>query len=256
MTAGRILTEIGMICANTARTKIYLQALIQSGIHPNRVLIMETGGKEILPGQRQVDSAAAADRSQDHTTIVLGMRFDADRSLTAILSDAGIPFDIIDSVDINSDIVISRLSACNEAVFIYSGIGGAILRRPVLSVGKRFLHVHGGYLPQYKGSTTNYYSWLHGDGCGASSIFLEPALDSGPILFRKTFPPPPKDCDFDYLYESAMRAHVLVKTLETYVSTGRWQPTAQAAGSGDVYYIIHPVLRHLALFQLESEPIP
>ena len=39
MASARIVLEIGMICANTARTKIYLQALIQSGYLPKRVLI-------------------------------------------------------------------------------------------------------------------------------------------------------------------------------------------------------------------------
>ena len=41
-----------------------------------------------------------------------------------------------------------------------------------LNIEKKFLHVHGGYLPDYKGSTTNYYSLINENTIGASAIFL------------------------------------------------------------------------------------
>ena len=54
-----------------------------------------------------------------------------------------------------------KLKEAGPEIIIYSGYGGVILKEKVLSQGKKFLHVHGGFLPQYKGSTTNYYSILN-----------------------------------------------------------------------------------------------
>ena len=51
----------------------------------------------------------------------------------------------------------------------------------------KFLHIHGGYVPAFKGSTTNYYSLLAEGQLGASAIFLTEDLDSGPKLHRQKF---------------------------------------------------------------------
>ena len=59
----------------------------------------------------------------------------------------------------------------NCEVIIYSGYGGGIIGKRLLGIDKKFLHVHGGYLPDYPGSTTNYFSILKEDKVGASAIF-------------------------------------------------------------------------------------
>ena len=43
--------------------------------------------------------------------------------------------------------------------------------RKILSLEKYYLHIHGGPLPQYRGSTTKYYSLLKSNTVGASAIF-------------------------------------------------------------------------------------
>ena len=55
---------------------------------------------------------------------------------------------------------IEVIKNTDEQTLIYSGYGGTLLRAEVLGTGKKFLHIHGGYIPDYKGSTTNYYSVL------------------------------------------------------------------------------------------------
>ena len=109
--------------------------------------------------------------------------------------------------------------------------------------GKRFLHVHGGYLPDYKGSTTNYYSLLDGNNMGATSIFLSEEIDSGPILVKKQFPAPDDRKDIDHFYDSILRAKVLVDTLKEYSMNGKFIFGENTNGKGETYYIIHPVLK-------------
>ena len=54
-----------------------------------------------------------------------------------------------------------------------------LLKEKILDTGKKFLHIHGGYLPDYKGSTTNYYSLINENTIGASAIFLTLLMYNG-----------------------------------------------------------------------------
>ena len=87
---------------------------------------------------------------------------------------------------------------------------------------EKFLHVHGGFLPDYKGSTTNYYSLLAEGSVGATAIFLTVEIDSGPILNRCKFPVPPDTLEIDHIYDSAARAKVLIQTLKEYQEKGEF----------------------------------
>jgi methionyl-tRNA formyltransferase len=82
---------------------------------------------------------------------------------------------------------------------------------------------------------------------GASSLFLSEEIDSGPVLLRRSFPSPPDMTEIDHVYDSAVRAKVLVETLERYRKTGEWQFELANNIGGETYYIIHPVLKHIAI---------
>ena len=81
----------------------------------------------------------------------------------------------------------------------------------------------------------------------ASSIFLTEKIDCGPILKRRKFPPPPNCEQIDHFYDSAARAFVLVETLKDFVKHGEWRYADTLNKGGGVFYIIHPVLKHLAI---------
>ena len=53
----------------------------------------------------------------------------------------------------------------------------------------------------------------------------------------------------DYEYDSKIRAEVLVETIREYLKQGHFMPLPQAQQGGEDYYIIHPVLKHLALLK-------
>ncbi len=220
------LPDIAMIVSATKRTDEYVRALVENNLLPNFMLIMQNKSGHILPGQ-----------SSENTT----------KYLDEIIKKENIPFKYIDSTDINSDTVFEAITMRPESVFIYSGYGGSILRNRILNAGKKFLHIHGGFLPDYKGSTTNYYSLINENSCGASSIFLDEQIDGGPILLRKHFPPPEDRSRIDYNYDSMIRAKVLVETLQMYIKNGRWKFEIAENTEGETYYIIHPLLKHIAI---------
>ena len=51
----------------------------------------------------------------------------------------------------------------------------------------------------------------------------------------------------DYLYDSIFRSKVLIETLRTYAARGQWEILHEISGEGETYYIIHPVLKHIAI---------
>ena len=222
-----ILDDMAMIAADTSRTAVYLDSLAQAELIPGHVIVMRSVGTDRLPGQQGTSPEG--------------------RSLDNILRKACISVDYLDSPDINSPEVVEAITNRPESVMIYSGYGGAILRAAVLGTGKRFLHVHGGYLPDFKGSTTNYYSLIANNTCGASAIFLTNDIDGGPLLLRRKFPAPTDRTTIDHGYDSSIRAKVLVEVIRRHIDQGDWRAVEVREGSGELYFIIHPVLKHIAI---------
>lgn len=242
------LADIAMIAADTSRSRAYLQALARHRLLPNFVLLLEHTSDKPLPGQLVKDPFA--EESQlvvEVDELWSETAFDPTLPIKALLDELEIPWQASQSKDINDPLVVEAIRRREETVFIYSGYGGALLRKDVLGTGKHFLHVHGGYLPDFKGSTTNYYSLLAENTLGASAIFLSEEIDSGPVLLRKKFPPPADRLEIDHIYDSAARARVLIETLQNYVKSGQWEFELPENSGGETYYIIHPVLKHLAI---------
>ena len=238
-----------MIAADTSRTRAYLAALERHDLLPSFVLLLiDVSTQAEMPGQldRSAFHSEQKENSSDQA-IWSEAGFDPSTPLVPWMERLGVRFEISGSREINDNSVIDLLERSEPSVFIYSGYGGGLLREDVLSCGKRFLHVHGGYLPNYKGSTTNYYSLLAEDAIGASAIFLTQEIDCGPVLTRRRFPPPLDRANIDHVYDSAARAKVLVETLEKYNSQGDWSFEFPDNSGGETYYIIHPVLKHLAI---------
>ena len=242
------LRDIGMIAGDTSRSRAYLQALVRNELFPNHVLLLGHESDILLPGQKEKSQF-----NQENEQIVESdecwseAHFDLTRPINVLLDESAISYEVFTSRDINEPSVVGAVRQRSESVFIYSGFGGALLRKDILNTGKRFLHVHGGYLPDYKGSTTNYYSLITENTFGASAIFLSEEIDSGPVLLRRKFPPPINRQAIDYIYDTGARAKVLVETLQNYLRCGRWEVELSDNSGGETYYIIHPVLKHIAI---------
>lgn len=220
------LKDIGMIAADTSRTYIYLKALIENDILPNHVIVLVNDESRLKPGQANSSSK---------------------EKLIETLKESRIPFSVSNYSNINSKEFISLIKHRQEDVFIYSGFGGVLLRSEVLNAGKLFLHVHGGFLPDYKGSTTNYYSILNENTVGASSIFLTKDIDCGPVIQRKKFPIPADKSTIDHIYDSEVRSQVLIDTLKNYILKGKFEFELEDNSGGETFYIIHPVLKHISI---------
>ena len=240
-----MLSDIGFIAANTSRTRAYLAALERNNLLPCWCLLLDDDSNKPKIGQasrnvsKRQDSCFLEDAWSESN-------FDPTVPLEPWLKRLGIKYERSNTQDIHSDDVIDLIKDAKPAILIYSGYGGVLLRKSLIDCGKKFLHVHGGYLPDFKGSTTNYYSLLVDRSVGASSIFLSADIDSGPILHRSKFSAPPSCLELDHIYDSAARAKVLVQTLQDYQKNGKFC-SLENVQEGNLFYIIHPVLKHLAI---------
>lgn len=223
------LKRVGLMAVDSSRTRAYLAALANHALLPAHVIYL-TGG----PGAEKRSFPAVP-------------YFDNLSPALDTIKKLDLPCHIVDTGDVNSPEVVAAAQATPVDVLIYSGPGGAILRRGLLNTGKRFLHIHPGIVPHFRGSTTVYYSLLIAGNCGASAIFLDEQIDAGPVLATRTYPPPADRTTIDHGYDPSIRSDLLVQVLKDYQATGEFQARPQSTAPGETYYIMHPVLRHTAI---------
>jgi len=154
----------------------------------------------------------------------------------------------INSQTINNSKVIEEIQLFNPNLIVYSGYGGQIVDKKILETGIPFIHIHSGWLPDYRGSTTMYYSWIKEKTIGVSAIAMSPQIDMGNILMKAKYPLPSKNINPDYLYDPAIRADLLICLLKEYYRKGCLpEGEIQNNSDGIEYYVIHPILKHLVL---------
>lgn len=237
------LSDTVILAAQTARTNAYVQALAHAGIRL---------GGAIQFGEPNTTKAGQAAHIPQNTWAEAPV-FMPDLSLSLDTGLAGVCESVcpVQAAHVNDESIRAVLEEWQPKWIIYSGYGSQIVGEDLLSMGIPFLHLHAGWLPEFRGSTTTYYHLLITGDCGVSAIFLEKSIDTGPILARKRYPRPPKDLDIDYLYDGAIRADLLVQVLTHYGETGEYpQVATQTESEGNTYYVIHPVLKHIALESL------
>lgn len=239
--------NILFLAANTARSQGYAQALINAGYALSSAVLINKLDQNAL-GQLKADTNIEyINGSKDEL-------FYPDFSIPLSVSLAALSqrVDIVDSGTVNDKKIIEIIKAANPDLVIYSGFGGEIVKSEILSLGPRLLHMHSGYLPEYRGSTTVYYSILNEKRCGVSAILLRGEIDVGEIVKRVWFDAPSKEINIDYFYDVAIRAYTLVQVLDEWkVNKTFSNIEKQSMDEGELYYVIHPLLKHLAIMSLE-----
>lgn len=236
-----ILDEFALLASDTARTKAYLQAMIREGMLPGTCIVYSDDIKKM---QLELEQYQESNLNEQYFNIA--------KPILYSLHSAGIPYLLIENKDINSDRMLDILKGLKQQYLIYSGYGGYILKSHLFQINKEYIHVHAGILPQYRGSTTIYYSFLQEKVFGATAIFLNEGIDEGEIIAQETFDVPIEHVDIDYIYEPYIRSRVLIKVMKQYAETGKLTCKEQKCDGAETYFIMHPVLKHLALLGIEQ----
>lgn len=231
-----ILSGVGILAVDSSRTRAYLAALADAQLTPERAIVL-AGGAAPDPPPPAVP------------------QFDAAPTALERIEDLGVPRTTLATGDVNAPEVAEEAAGCGCHTLIYSGPGGAILRRRLLGSGPRFLHVHPGRLPELRGSTTVYYDLLMRGMCSASALFLAADIDTGPVLEVRDYPAPEDRLTLDHGHDPYIRADLLVRVLRRYAASGRFEERPQPA-DGRTYFIAHPVLRHLVVLGARTPDDP
>lgn len=233
--------HVAFLAADTMRSRGFAQALAAHGARLGRVVIVKVPDGAQRWGQR--DAAPSSDGS-------LGAYFVPDLDIPLEETCKALSDDVLSlkTGTVNSPDVAAALPADAFRFIVYSGFGGELVGRELLEGSAPLLHMHAGWLPDYRGSTTAFYSWLRDGTCGVSAILLSAEIDQGAILDRKRYSPPPAGMDCDYLYDAVLRSDLLLSVMTHLAKTDALPAEMQQqADEGETYYIIHPVLKHLAI---------
>ena len=232
-----------MLLTNNNRSKAYIQCLIDEGFVPKKVIYLNAVGKK-LSEHTENDSLIFSKTRQESKSrcSVSNLSFDEKESVLSTLNKNKIPYNEIDSSDPNDRKVIKAIKNLPTLKCIYSGPGGIILKPKVFETGKIFIHAHPGSLPEYRGSTTIYYSLLIDKSIEVSVIELNENIDEGDILHAKKFKFR-SGSNLDYVVDPCVRAKTLIEFLKNN------QTHRKPNNFGNTFYIIHPVLKHLAIIK-------
>lgn len=230
-----------MLLQPSLRAIAYLRAFESLGIVPGQVILLRgaVGPTEAL--------RAESDR------FGYGARFfDPGPDILDSLEDACAVVRI-GSDDINCSAVRRAVRGFPGRYVVFSASG--ILGRWAFSSKKRFIHVHPGLLPDYRGSTCFYYSLLETGHVGSTAFFMDAGIDTGEIIAASKFTvnysvQPGQRLFMDYILDPYIRAATLKKVLAEYLRRGDIGGLPQPAGARPAYHVMHPILRRLALRSL------
>ena len=179
---------------------------------------------------------------------------DLSESIMNICRRWNVPIQFTGDEDINSKSVEKFIADPKARLIIYSGLGGQIVSERIIRVAPPLLHLHSGWLPKYRGSTTIYYSLLNGELPAVSAILLNKGIDTGPLIMQKLYPNPPYWVDIDQVYDPTIRADLLCRLMIKYVANGTLKEHShQSDIKAHTYYVIHPVLKHLAIISSKEK---
>ncbi len=227
----------------TARSQAYAQALVAANLLPERVLLFGDPVRDIARCPRLGAGPASAGGSFLYP--------DLRETLGTTCARAAWTTERSTAESVNDQILAARLGEIGPRAVIYSGYASEIVKHWILELGFPFLHMHAGWLPDYRGSTTVYYSWLKEGRCAVSGLILNAGIDTGSVVARRRYPSPPPGVDVDLVYDNAIRADLLVRIMRKYAKMGALPTARPQQGAGQTYYVIHPVLKHVALLSRE-----
>jgi hypothetical protein len=237
-------TTIGLIWFPSARATAYLNILRNMKLAVNVIVIMKNP-KGIVEGL--VEEAQLNDYAN--------LYFDPGYELAQYVKEFNVQTISTDASNINdkslSEVIFKH--PCQDWIFT----GGGILKPNLFEHNNRYIHVHPGKLPEYRGSTCFYYSLLDNMSLASTAFFMSSRLDDGIDLHCTKFSVNLQITEnmplfFDYILDPWIRAVTLRKVLGDYLR-GQCKPMDKKPTlSNRTYYVIHPILRNLTIKKINA----
>ena len=235
---------LGFIYFPGPRATAYLNVLRDLDIAVDTIIVMKND-KEYIEGLAQ---EAQRNNYKDHY-------FDISYDLQHYIQEYNVKVLTTEASHIN-DVALSKVILDNDIRdWIFSG--GGILKPHLFQQDKRYIHVHPGKVPDFRGSTCFYYSVLHDLSLASTAFFMSQRLDDGENLAMTEFSLNLQITEqmplfFDYILDPWIRAISLKKVLSSILNGKLETLHTPSPDSNRTYYVMHPILRNLALNRLND----
>lgn len=205
--------KFSFIAANTNRSYVYLRHFIINKMLPNEIFFYTKKLK---------------------------------KNILTLINQKKIKVTIFKTNNINNKTLIEKIKKSKNHNLIFSGYPGEIVNTKILK--KKIIHSHPGKLPNFKGSTTIYYSILMKRAIYCTCLQINEKIDSGKILFVKKFKLPTKINSIESNYNDEIRAKTLIAYLKSKKKNIKIKLTNKMESSfSKTYYIAHPIIRQIVL---------
>lgn len=204
--------NINLLLADTKRSNIYLNELLKNKITIGEIIVYSK--KKLLYLKK----------------IILKINFST-------------KIKVVKSNSVNSRSINNLLLSSKNRIFLFSGYSGEIIKNKKILKEKELLHCHPGKIPDFRGSTTIYYSIILKKKVHCSLFRLTNKIDKGKVYFVKKFNIPKIKNTIEGDYDNSIRA----KTLSYFFKNSNRKTPRPKKEVNNYYYIAHPVIRNLVL---------
>ena len=195
------LDGVILLAAYSLRSRAYAQALAAAGMEPDAVLMFGNAGQD-MPIDIPEDPRQTGALPYFVPDFRESLAETCERKTWNVIRS--------EAENVNDLAIVRTVSSLQPKLVIYSGYGGQLVKSELLMLDMPILHCHAGWLPDFRGSTTIYYSVLKERCCAVTALLLDAGIDTGPIIAQKKYPPPDAGIDMDNIYDNAIRADILV----------------------------------------------
>ena len=223
--------NFGIIISSNSRSMSYLRALIKNNISISKIIFLRDKNNKKV-----------------NQTIFKILKNIKEKKIIKIF----------DFNDINNSKISDYLKKTELKIFIvslYSGAFGIIKNKNLLK-RKKFIHSHPGKLPNYKGSTTIYYSILKEQKIWCDTFFLNEKIDEGNVILSKKYPLPQNIHHIEKDYDIKIRTDNLIQSIKKLnlkkLTKVRVKASKNFKKSKLNYYVIHPILRHIVYRKFQN----
>ena len=221
------MVNFGIILNESARSRAYIQILCKNGVFPKSILYISNAWEPPL------EISYAGEFNIRETTGETITKY----NLSCVKTN---------ETNINSPIIINILKSFEEDIIVFGGPGGQILKKDILNIGKNFLHAHPGKVPEYRGSTTLYYTILNNHKPNVSVFYLSKEIDEGDLIGIYEYNII-KEINIDYIFDPLIRAQSILKALNKLKQNPDFTKEKQPTSNDLPYFVIHPILKHIAI---------
>jgi len=232
-------------------SKAYMQNLLSRSIFPEHVIILNDNKskKEHTNNDRLLLENTKQKFLRFCENTNLG--FDEKEHTVKTLIKYNIPYTLLDTMDINSKIVLDNINKLKSKYVLCSFANAQYLNNELLKQKYIFLNVQIGDFSNFDANNTLYYSMLVEKTTIVSIYTVVENSTDYKILYQKEFLIDSKNEDFDYLLAPTMKASTFIEFLENDIS----EKFIENKIKDKVFYTIHPVIKHLSILKIKKEKL-